>query len=56
VGDNTHRGINANFVVINIAITAVGPTWSVAGTGDLNGDGMPTLYGSRPAAPSSCGR
>jgi alpha-tubulin suppressor-like RCC1 family protein len=56
VGANTLWGINANFVVINMAITAVGPTWSVAGTGDLNGDGMPTLYGSRPAAPSSCGR
>jgi len=39
VGANTLWRLNGNNVVINQAITAVGPTWSVAGTGDLNGDG-----------------
>jgi hypothetical protein len=39
LGANTLWRLNANSVVTNQAITAVGTTWHVAGTGDLNGDG-----------------
>jgi hypothetical protein len=39
LGANTLWRIQGNSVVTNQAITAVGTTWSVAGTGDLNGDG-----------------
>jgi alpha-tubulin suppressor-like RCC1 family protein len=39
LGANTLWRLNGNSVVTNQAITAVGTTWSVAGTGDLNGDG-----------------
>ena len=39
LGANTLWRIQNNTVVGNTAITAVGTTWSVAGTGDLNGDG-----------------
>jgi len=39
LGANTLWQLNGNTVVTNQAITAVGTTWHVAGTGDLNGDG-----------------
>ena len=39
LGANTLWRLNGNSVTVNQAITAVGTTWSVAGTGDLNGDG-----------------
>jgi hypothetical protein len=39
VGANTLWRLNGNTVNVNQAIAGVGPTWSVAGTGDLNGDG-----------------
>jgi len=38
-GANTLWRLNGNSVVTNQAINGVGPTWHVAGTGDLNGDG-----------------
>jgi hypothetical protein len=38
-GANTLWRLQGNTVVGNTAIMAVGTTWSVAGTGDLNGDG-----------------
>jgi len=39
LGANTLWRLNGNSVTVNQAITAVGTTWHVAGTGDLNGDG-----------------
>ena len=39
LGANTLWRLNGNSVTVNTAITAVGTTWHVAGTGDLNGDG-----------------
>jgi alpha-tubulin suppressor-like RCC1 family protein len=39
LGANTLWRLQGNSVLTNQAITAVGTTWNVAGTGDLNGDG-----------------